>query len=395
MHRIIGLFATTLCLAACDAPETGARSVRSVVDSAGSYPMIRISGDAPQWTAKLVSVVGAERDGGSAFGSVRSVVLDARGWTYVVDDANVQVSVYDDRGRFRSHLGRRGAGPGEYRRPYSIAVLGDSIALFDPGLSRISLLGLDGRWIREWTTPPNTGPQMVRLYRNPPSTFWAYATRAGRTGLERTFVRYGSSGPRDTLPLPPPAGGDEGIRCSSPDGSFSFYPSPFGFTPLMVPAPTGERVATVGGGYRIAFLGSDGDTLRAIERDAEAAPVTDSLWEEATAEWRAYRARRPDAFCSAGGFARPATQPTLGMIFFDDVGQMWVEVLSALGLQYDVFTSEGQLRASVRGLPSTAGIEPSVTAGRIALVVADSLGEQLVHVFSVGEGPSRPDEGSR
>lgn len=205
---------------------------------------------------------------------------------------------------------------------------------------------------------------MVRLYRSPPSTFWAYATRPGRTGLERTFVRYGSSGPTDTLPLPPPADdADRPISCSSPDGSFSFYEKPFGFTPLMVPTRTRERVTTVDATYRLAFLAPDGDTLRMIERDAKPAPVTAALWDAAMAEWRAFRARVPNAFCTRDGFTRPASQPMLGMIFFDDVGQMWVEVQSARGVQYDVFTEEGRLHATVDGLPPTSGIEPSVAAG--------------------------------
>lgn len=372
-------------LAACGEPGSREEGVRAVVDTAGAFPTTRVSGEAPSSAAILVASAGVDSSGASDLGSVRSVVLDSRGNVYVVDDRNVQVSTYDSSGRFLANLGRRGRGPGEYLRPYSVALVGDSLALFDPGRSSISLLTLNGEWIREWITPPNTGPQMVRLYRNPPGVFWAYATRrAAGGGLERTFIRYDASGPTDTLPLPvPSAGTDLGIRCTSRDGSFAYHSQPFGFTPIMVPTPWGERVTTVDANYRLVFLGPTGDTLRAIERNVRPAPVTDSLWDVALAEWKAYRTRRPDAFCSRDSFERPAAKPILGMIFFDDVGQMWVEVTSERGLAYDVYSPKGELRTTVRGLPPTSGIEPSVVAGRIAFVVVDSLDQELVQVYRI------------
>ena len=59
------------------------------------------------------------------------------------------------------------------------------------------------------------------------------------------------------------------------------------------------------------------------------------------------------------------------------------EVFTEGGQQYDVYDSAGSLVGTVNGLPATSGIEPSVAAGRIALVVPDSLGEQVVHVFRI------------
>jgi hypothetical protein len=76
-------------------------------------------------------------------------------------------------------------------------------------------------------------------------------------------------------------------------------------------------------------------------------------------------------------------RPLLGLIFFDDRQQMWVEMFTATGQQYDVYDQTGALIGTVEGLPATSGIEPSVVAGRIALVVPDSLGEQVVHVFQI------------
>jgi hypothetical protein len=384
MNRSLTALLLAAAVGACEPARPEVRAVATTLDSSGAYPVVRISGDAPTWHAERVAVVGAAPDGGSEFGSVRSVLLDTRGFTYVLDPSSVQLSVYDETGAFRRHLGRRGGGPGEYRMPYSVARLGDSIALFDPGLSRISLLGPDGTWLREWPTPPNTGPQVVRLYRTAPVSFWAFATKVGPAGLERVFVRYESSGPTDTLPFPKSSvGAGSVINCNSPDGSFSFYPQPFGPAPIAVPTPAGERAVAVSSAYRISFLGRDDDTLRALERDVSPPRISDADWAGATQEWQEFRKMLPDAHCNRDGFARPAVRPLLGLIFFDDRQQMWVEMFTATGQQYDVYDQTGALIGTVEGLPATSGIEPSVVAGRIALVVPDSLGEQVVHVFQI------------
>ena len=384
MRRCLSVLVLAAWSGACDPSNQDVRGGATTVDSTGAYPVARVTGDGSTWTVERVAVVGVGPDGGSEFGSVRSVLLDARGFLYVLDPSNVQLSAYDETGAFRQSLGRRGAGPGEYRSPYSIAGLGDSIAVFDPSLSRISLLGPDGAWLREWPTPHNTGPQTVRLYRTPPASFWAYATIFRRGGLERVFVRYESSGPTDTLPIPHSSvSAGTAITCNSPDRSFSFYPQPFGATPIAVPTPGGERAVAVSTAYRISFLGRTGDTLRALERDVLPARLSNADWALATAEWQSFRSKLPGAHCTKDGFERPAVRPLLGMIFFDDRQQMWVEVFTEGGQQYDVYDSAGTLLGTVNGLPATSGIEPSVAVGRIALVVPDSLGEQVVHVFRI------------
>ena len=387
MRRVLGILVFAAWSSACGSSSPDSRAVATTVDSAGAFPVTKLTGDGAAWIAERVAVVGAGPDGGSEFGSVRSVLLDARGFLYVLDPSNVQVSVYDETGAFRQHLGRKGAGPGEYRSPYSIALLGDSIALSDPSLSRISLIGPDGAWLREWPTPPNTGPQAVRLYRTPPESFWAYATIFARSGPERVFIRYEASGPTDTLPIPKSSvTAGTGITCNSPNRSISFYSQPFGATPIAVPTPEGERAVAVSSAYRISFLGRSGDTLRALERDVTAPRLSDAEWAEATEKWQAFRRKLPAAHCTKDGFERPPVRPLLGMIFFDDEQRMWVEVFTATGQQYDVYDPKGSLVGTVNGLPPSSGIEPSVAAGRIALVVQDSLDEQVVHVFRIRPG---------
>jgi hypothetical protein len=62
------------------------------------------------------------------------------------------VAVYDSTGRFLTRLGRIGDGPGEFRQPYVVAPMGDSVAIFDAGTRRINIIGPSLEWARSSAT---------------------------------------------------------------------------------------------------------------------------------------------------------------------------------------------------------------------------------------------------
>lgn len=369
----------------CNAVGADDSSVAVTVDSSRGYPVVRSSGDPTAWTAELVATMGIDSTGESTFGTVRSVLLDSSGAGYVLDPSYHQIHVFEPDGPFREMWGRRGSGPEEFSSPYSIAWLGDSMAIFDAGNARITLLGPDGKWASQWPTARMSGTNVLRLYRTPPRGFWMIDSRPTDTGrLERLFVRYTSSGPSDTLVWFMQPNLSQGFaRCDVP-GGFSIFDPPFGAMPLVIPNAAGAQIVAASTNYRIAFIGRTKDTLRVIERPVEPATVNDAEWDEATKEMRDWREQNPNAHCDRTSWDRVATKPPLKSIFTDDSGQLWVEVLTADGLVYDVFGMDGTLRASVRGLPPSGDIDPSVVAGRIAIVVKDSLDVQSVKVFRLG-----------
>lgn len=53
-------------------------------------------------------------------GDVHSIAVTAEGSICLIDAANSSPSVFDSTGRYRFQLGRRGAGPGELRRPTAV-----------------------------------------------------------------------------------------------------------------------------------------------------------------------------------------------------------------------------------------------------------------------------------
>ena len=171
----------TIAAAACGTDASASAGADITIDSSGAYPIIRSAGGAAQWKAELVATITADTGVGEAFGSVRSVLLDRDGSVYVVDPSYRQISVFDSTGALTRRIGRRGSGPGEYMMPYSLAWLGDSLALLDPGVPRVMLVDKSGAWARQWPYHRLTGSSAVRLYRTP-SGFWAMGHRPGRDG---------------------------------------------------------------------------------------------------------------------------------------------------------------------------------------------------------------------
>jgi len=372
--------AALVVVAACTASADRSATLTIATDSSDRYPVLRSIGNAPVWRAEPVATITAPDSLTGEFGEVRSVLLAGDGTLYVVDSRYRAVSMFDSTGAYRGRLGRDGSGPGEYAIPYSLAWLGDSLALLDPGNSRIGLYGPDAKWLRTWPVQRFTGGQAVRLYRTPPD-FWALASAMVGGESSTIFVRYGNAGARDTLPVVRSESGlISSVRCPVPRG-ITFFSVPFAPRFLVIPTPAGERAIARTSTYRVAFLGASGDTVRLIERTAQSAPIAESEWKDATADWDTFRQKNPGVRCDRDGLTRPAAKPPLAFMFYDHEGRLWVELTTPSGTRFDVFDEAGRLLATVEGLPSTSGIDPSVRNDRIALVQRDSLEATVVGLY--------------
>lgn len=69
--------------------------------------------------------------------------VDEEGLIYVVDSKAADIKVFDKKGKFLKTLGRKGAGPGEFLRPFQISIFDDQICVVDSGLYRYLLLTKD------------------------------------------------------------------------------------------------------------------------------------------------------------------------------------------------------------------------------------------------------------
>jgi hypothetical protein len=335
----------------------------------------------PAWRAEEVVTIGGD-SGDASFLSVRSLLFGKGGELHVLDYGSKEIKVFDPAGSFLRRIGRTGAGPGEFRDPYSLAWLGDTLALLDPGNSRIGLFGPDAQWIGELPAPRLTGGNDIRLFRGSTSFFWFFSYRIAADGVQRFFVRHPARGSQDTLPFvwPPPAG-RTAITCEVPRG-IRFFDAPFAPQLLEIPTPDGRRVIARTDAYRITFLGPAGDTVATIRRDEPLRLIADSAWEAGLVKWTEAR-KTPGIKCDGDAFDRPAGQPVLGALFYDDQGRLWVEVHGVDALRYDLYDAAGTRVATITGLPSSGDVDPAFRGDRIAIALPDDREFPRVAIFRI------------
>jgi hypothetical protein len=335
----------------------------------------------PAWRAEEVVTIGGD-SGDASFLSVRSLLFGKGGELHVLDYGSKEIKVFDPAGSFLRRIGRTGAGPGEFRDPYSLAWLGDTLALLDPGNARIGLFGPDEKWVGQFPAPRLTGGNDIRFFRTSTSFVWLFSYRIGADGVERLFVRHPARGAQDTLPyLWPPSDKKTAITCEIPQG-ITFFEAPFAPQLLEIPTPDGRRAIARTDAYRITFLGPAGDTVATIRRDEPLRLIADSAWEAGLVKWTEAR-KTPGIKCDGDAFDRPAGQPVLGALFYDDQGRLWVEVHGVDALRYDLYDAAGTRVATLTGLPSSGDVDPAFRGDRIAIALPDDREFPRVAIFRI------------
>lgn len=170
-HRLLrnaSVWAITVAVAAgCDRQADAEFLVR---DSAGvSIAMSRSPawGLEPAWrlTAPSVTIRGADGEP-----LLLTRVTDAHrfpdGRILILDGGASELRFHDATGRHLRTVGGPGRGPGEYRSLDGVAVIDDSLWIYDQALGRVSVLDPDGRYVRSLRLEPTGDPgRPLRRYR--------------------------------------------------------------------------------------------------------------------------------------------------------------------------------------------------------------------------------------
>jgi hypothetical protein len=100
---------------------------------------------------------------GAEFQNPRGLAVDAKGYVYVADaDAN-DIKVFDPDAKFVRALGRKGQGPGEFQGPDLIDTSDEKLFVWDSLNHRISLLRLDGTFIKSVPFSPGVFGILIRM----------------------------------------------------------------------------------------------------------------------------------------------------------------------------------------------------------------------------------------
>ncbi len=408
MTRRATLWAVALfILASCQRSDPTDRPI-TIVDSAGvRITTINLSPSAlDEWTLAPTSdltLTSAETGDSSAFARIGSARWLSDGRIVVVDAEARRLLLFDAKGTLLKVMGRRGAGPGEFRNVASVTLLpGDSILTFDTSLRRLTVWHPDNGYVRSM---PVGGTSLESW----PADAWLW--QGGRLVVLQLSIT-----PQEAIP--PGAGvrrwpmrarltlQDASGRAlgSSPefDGMYTgLYERgdtrlPFSNQPFAAVAR--DRVYFgPGASFALAYLNSDFVPAGELRWPSHRENLTPAEVQAVKAEAVALAAGRVPPDQAARPFEinfaaqiLPKERPAIGRVFVDHEDRLWVERFEATRLgsriqkagdRWTVLSRDGAPVARLR-IPDAARLE-DVRGTRALLVVRDSLDVQTVAVREI------------
>ena len=402
MLRYAAVLPLVLCVACGGASDGSSRT--EVMDSAG-IQLVRNGGGLDTVTLQPDLTIGTV-DGPEELQFFRvSALAVTPGGSVMVGDGSGTIREFDSAGAFIRRFGRRGEGPGEFQRPSAIHVYGDTTAVVDVGLYRITefdaggaVLGTiplrqdrmivfptaraNGGWLVQRSTP-GWNLEIGRARRDTARILFADLAQLAQVsgsdgGAEmpafRPVVEYETG---RTFGIHYEMNGRSGMTANSP---------------LWEPSPSaavdgaGNIYVSRGAPYRIDVFDADGVRWRSITRDhtpvTAAGALNDRYWEKVNTYLDTTSNRHgewPITVAAERGRADlpvNETLPALGRLIVSDEGVLWANrpdlapdpVLlewSREGTQqdtfWDVFDHEGRFIVTAR-LP--AAFRPRVAVQR-------------------------------
>lgn len=199
-----------IVVAAC--ADTGTPEIATETDSAGVRIVTNSTLDVASWDVDPTPVVelGTVEEGGPEQFFRVSAARRLNSGEIAIHDGSREVRIFDRTGTWLRSFGREGDGPGEYRGPGRMFRLqGDTIAIFDTRLRRLTLLDDHGQVLR--TISPNgigRRPQILTVLPDG-SSLHEEEIILGYNPAEYTqqyanYILYGPDGEvRDSLPVQP------------------------------------------------------------------------------------------------------------------------------------------------------------------------------------------------
>ena len=332
-----------------------------------------------------------EGNGPDLFGAVRAIEVDPVGRLWILEGQAQEIRIFGPDGSHVKTVGREGGGPGEFAYPLDIEMGPDGhVWITDPQNNRMSIFDTAGTYLQGKRMP---GGFVIIPW---PGGFDTEGHQYGPVplpsegeGFNMGLVKYDADFEAlDTLTVPQDPVDREYFEIRSED-SYWRQGIPFtgGFDWRL--SPSGTLWGMLTGEYRLFELTAVGDTLRAITRDFTPLPVTEADMERARDQL--------DSFVDNGGKVDwskiPSRKPATEEMYFDDEGQVWVRLVTAIedaGLRFDVFDRDGRFLTAVQADFPVAQYPPPIFRDGFMYAVTEDELEVPYVVRARIEKPDRP-----
>jgi hypothetical protein len=317
---------------------------------------------------------------------VGSVAFDADDNLFILDGGNYRVLVVDAAGRHVREFGRRGAGPGEFQAPLSIAVASDGTIIVHDNYKRAFLrFTTEGELIEEVPRSRRIGPLWPsgEIAAVPGMALVVQTSGAPGSGLDGPLVlRHPLSADAEPtvlyrLPEVPQAG---------PGG-----PPVFRVLPRMTVLPSGSVALRLDHTYAVPLIDPAGTHTRTLSRTIEPRRVSRQDQEAWGARQRDANRSAAERAAAAGANVHTVAPPVDDAVFAEHVpvisriggdalGRVWVQRFTDTGEEsgeIDLFDETGTFLGTLPPQPFPDASSPS---GRAAYIVRDELGIERVAV---------------
>lgn len=376
--------------------EGGATDLATVRDSAGIRIVTNtVRSDGVEAVLEDLSIGVIEGDEAYMFADVAAVAVGAGDTVYALDSGTKQIKVYDPAGQHVRTFGGEGGGPGEFQEPSHMTFLGDTLAVFDWRMRRLTYLSGNGAVFGTARTelPATFASGIARLddttlvlhvtagYSMPPQPEKegkAWLLRVALDGrildtlletLGRDMVPYRTETFLTVIAAPFPRGPRWDI---APDGRIAYG--------------RGERYEIGVYEYRAEATDSIGRLTTLIRSNQPPQTVTDADIATYRSRWLGRENLTPESRRRFEAVLGAATYPTTWQAFdalkFDASGRLWVRRPPREAdtlVSWDVFDPDGRLARTV-AVPKDLSVHV-ITGEAIYGVMRDELDVQYVRRF--------------
>lgn len=266
--------------------------------------------------------------------SVAGTVILTDGRTLVLDPASACIEVFDPSGHVSGHIGRRGAGPGEFSEPAGMtAALDGRVFVWDPGNNRVTVFAPSLKASQGWHLQALAFGGVSPMWFNDDGTVSVsgYLRRSGARpnpelpngGVPPAIIRLSEQGTAvDTTWLPPPVASS--YVFARHGRSQRRYPIPFVPAVHAVWNPRGILVSSAADRYELTLARAGG---RAVVITVQDEPIP--VGEEEGRDWaRSINAfmHAVDPFWQAPRSMIPAKKAPVRDLWSAADGRIWVRV---------------------------------------------------------------------